>query len=84
MSYEIIFTDTSRKQFKKLEKSVQERVIAALERIRIRPEAHVKKLICDPGYRLRVGEYRLILDIYKEKLIFLLIKIGHIKKIYKK
>ena len=84
MSYEIIFTDTSRKQFKKLEKDIQERIIKALERIRIRPEAHIKKLVEDPGYRLRVGEYRIILDIEKEKLIILVIKIGHRKNIYKK
>jgi len=84
MSYEIIFTDTSRKQFKKLEKDIQERIIKALERIRIRPEAHIKKLVDDPGYRLRVGEYRIILDIEKEKLIILVVKIGHRKNIYKK
>jgi len=80
MSYEIIFTNTSRKQFKKLEKDIQERIIKALERIRIRPEAHIKKLVGDPG----VGEYRIILDIEKEKLIILVIKIGHRKNIYKK
>jgi len=84
MSYEIIFTDTSRKQFKKLEKDIQERIIKALERIRIRPEAYVKKLVGDPGYRLRVGEYRVIIDIKKEKLVILVIKIGHRKNIYKK
>ncbi len=84
MSYEIIFTDTSRKQFKKLEKDIQERIVKALERIRMRPEAHVKKLVGDPGYRLRVGEYRVILDIEKDKLIILVIKIGHRKNIYKK
>ena len=84
MSYEIIFTDTARKQFKKLEKDIQERIIKALERIRIRPEAHIKKLVGYSGYRLRVEEYRIILDIEKEKLIILVIKIGHRKNIYKK
>ena len=84
MSYEIIFTDISLKQFKKLEKNVQERIINALERIRIRPEVHVKKLVGDPGYRLRVGEHRVIIDIYKDKLVILVIKIGHRKNIYKK
>jgi len=84
MSYEIVFTDTSYKQFKKLQKNVQERIVKALERIRIRPEAHVKKLVGDPGYRLRVGDYRVILDIKKNKLIILVIKIGHRKDIYKK
>jgi len=77
MSYEITFTDTSRRQFRKLEKDVQERMIKALERIRIRPESYVKKLVGDPGYRLRVGDYRVILDIQKSELIILVIKIGH-------
>ena len=83
MSYDIIFTDTSRRQFRKLEKDVQERIINALERIRIRPESYVKKLVGDPGYRLRVGDYRVILDIQKSELIILVIKIGHRKNIYK-
>jgi mRNA interferase RelE/StbE len=84
MSYKITFTDTSRKQFRKLEKDVQERIIKALERIRIRPENFVKKLVGDPGYRLRVGDYRVILDIQKSELIILVIKIGHRKNIYDK
>jgi len=84
MSYEITFTDTSRRQFRKLEKEVQERMIKALERIRIRPESYVKKLVGDPGYRLRVGDYRVILDIQKSELIILVIKIGHRKNIYDK
>jgi len=83
MSYDIIFTDTSRRQFRKLEKDVQERIINALERIRIRPESYVKKLVGDPGYRLRVGDYRVIFDIQKSELIILVIKIGHRKNIYK-
>ncbi len=83
MSYEITFTDTSRRQFRKLKKDVQERIIKALERIRIRPESYVKKLVGDPGYRLRVGDYRIILDIQKSELIILVIKIGHRKNIYK-
>ncbi len=83
MSYEITFTDTSRKQFRKIEKDVQERIIKILERIRIRPESYVKKLVGDPGYRLRVGDYRVILDIQKSELIILVIKIGFRKNIYK-
>jgi mRNA interferase RelE/StbE len=82
MSYEVVFTDTSQKQFNKLEEDVQERIIKALERVRIRPESFVKKLVGDPGYRLRVGDHRIILDIEKSELIILVIKIGHRKNIY--
>ena len=83
MSYEITFTDTSRRQFRKLERDVQERMIKALERIRIRPESYVKKLVGDPAYRLRVGDYRVILDIQKAELIILVIQIGHRTNIYR-
>lgn len=84
MTYEIIFTDKVLKQFKKLEHDLQERIIKSLERIRIRPEAYVTKIVGDPGYRLRVGNYRILLDIDKEKLLILILKIGHRKSIYKK
>ena len=84
MTYEIFFTDKASKQLKKLEKDDRERIIKSLERIRIRPEAYITKLIDDPGYRLRVGDYRVILDIKKEKLIILVLMVGHRKNIYEK
>jgi mRNA interferase RelE/StbE len=78
-----LFSDSALKQLKKLEKSVQERIVSALERARVRPESFVKKLVGDPGYRLRVGDYRVIVDIDKNKLLILVIKIGHRRNIYK-
>ncbi len=82
MTYQIFFTDKASKQLKKLQKTDQERIIKSLERIRIRPETHVTKLVGDPGYKLRVGEYRVLLDIKKEKLIILVLLVGHRKNIY--
>ena len=84
MSYEIVFSDKAFKQLKKLENNIQERIIKVLERIRIRPESFVTKIVGDPGFRLRVGEYRVIVDIDNDKLLILVIKIGHRSKIYKK
>ncbi|EMR75070.1 cytotoxic translational repressor of toxin-antitoxin stability system [Thermoplasmatales archaeon SCGC AB-540-F20] len=83
MTYKIIFTDKSLRQLKKLEKDERDRIIRALERIRIRPEVHVTKLVEDPGYRLRVDAHRVILDIEKRKLLILILKVGHRKNIYK-
>ena len=81
--YEILLSETALKQLKKLEKDIQERIISTLERIRIRPEAHITKLVGDPGYKLRAGDYRIILDVDKNKLLILVIKIGHRKRVYK-
>lgn len=80
--YEILFSDTAMKKLKKLEKKQQIRIINALERIRIRPEHFVKRLVGCPYYRLRVGDYRVILDIKKDKLIILVVTMGNRDKIY--
>ncbi len=82
MTYEIIFSDRALNQLKKMEKNVQERIIAVLERIRVRPEAYVTKLVGEPSYKLRVGDYRVIMDIDNKILRILILKVGHRKNIY--
>lgn len=42
-----------------------------------------KKLAGGKGYRIRIGNYRVIYTINKEKKIVSIIKIGHRKEIYK-
>jgi len=80
--YEVVLSKKAFKQLKKLEKNIQERIINALERIRIRPESYIIKLVDDSAYKLRVGDYRVLLDIDKDKLLILVIKVGHRKNIY--
>lgn len=81
--YEIIYSPAALKSLEKLDKSIQERIISALERLRIRPESHdIKKLVGVPGYRFRVGDYRIIFDLDKNKFIILVLKLGHRKNIY--
>jgi len=82
MTYEILFSNKALDQLKKMEKNVQERIIAVLERIRTRPESYVTKLVGDPGYKLRVGDYRVIMDIDNRILKILILKVGHRKNIY--
>lgn len=77
MTFQVIFSDLGLKQLRKLDREVGQRIISTLERIRIRPDAYVKKLVGDEGYRLRVGNYRVILDLDREKLIILVLRIGH-------
>lgn len=80
--YVILFSDLARKQLLKLPNEVQKRIVSALDRIKIRPESYVTKLVGDPAYRLRIGDYRVIMDIQKTKLLILVLKIGHRKNIY--
>ena len=80
--YEIIFSDSAEKQLKKLERVLQERIISSLDRIRIRPEAFLTRLVGKECYKFRVGDYRIIIDLDQDRLIILVIEIGHRKKVY--
>jgi len=62
---------------------MQRRVIVTLERCRIRPYSYVEKLVGSPYFKLRVGNYRIIMDIKNDQLKMLVIEIGHRKNIYK-
>jgi len=44
----------------------------------------VTKLVGDPGYKLRVGDYRVIMDIDNKIIRILILKVGHRRNIYDK
>jgi len=82
--YEIIISPLAEKKLEKLPKDLQERILFALERIRIRPEKFVRKLVRYKDlYRLRVGNYRVILEIKRNQVIILVVTLGPRKNIYK-
>jgi len=81
--YEIFFTQTANEQLKNLSENIRNEIGMALERVRIRPFKFVKRLVNSAYYRLRVGSYRVILDIQSTALIILVVKIGHRGGIYK-
>lgn len=83
MSYSIILSSLAEKQLKKLDKDIQQRIISTLKRCKIRPYAHVKKIVGSDYFRLRVGNYRVIMDIQGDKLRIFVVTIAHRKKIYK-
>lgn len=84
MSYDVIFSDFADKQLQKLPLNIQNRIVSTIKRCRIRPYAHVKKLVGSQYYRLRVGDYRVVMDIIDNELIIHVIEVGHRKNIYKK
>ena len=80
--YNLEFSQIAEKQLYKLEREFQSRIISTLERIRIRPHPHIKKLVGVPYFSLRIGDYRVIMDIREDKLVIFVIEIGHRKNIY--
>jgi len=81
--YEIVLSDKAKKQISKLPKNIQERIDIVFERVKIRPHYFVKKIIGTKYFGLRVGDYRLILDIQNKILVIYIIEVGHRKNVYK-
>ena len=81
--YGIRYAKSAAKFLKKLDKTDQERILAVIERARIRPEAHFERLVGEKLYKLRAGDYRVIADILPDRVEILVVKIGHRRNIYK-
>ncbi|MEA2003338.1 MAG: type II toxin-antitoxin system RelE/ParE family toxin [archaeon] len=81
--YEILLAKKVEKYLDKLESKEQKRIIFALEKLRIRPDAYLTRLVGDKSYKFRVGDYRIIIDLNKDQLLILVIKIGHRSNVYK-
>ena len=80
--YSVSFTKTSEKQFDKLSKDIQVRILRVFERIVIRPFHFVKRKEGTPYFIMRIGNYRAILEIDSKNLMIKVMEIGHRKDIY--
>jgi len=84
MTWEVIWSEKSVKQLKKIDvKSAQKIFDAVLDCI-INPFQSVTRLTNSPFYRLRVGNYRVILDLQQNKMIIFVVETDHRGQIYKK
>lgn len=81
--YSITFSALSLKQLKKLDKKISLRIISTIKRCRFRPYSHVKKLVDNPYFCLRVGDYRVIMRIINNELNIFIVEILHRKNVYK-
>jgi len=84
MKYEVKWTKTSIDQLKKLDKTIAERIIDKVEKISENPFNYVKKLREFDLFRLRIGDYRIIMSIEKNKMIIFVLEVGHRRVIYRK
>jgi len=82
--YEIIIDRYAEKQLAKIPPPDFNRIVKAIENLSENPRpTGYKKLVARPGYRIRVGNYRIIYLIEDNVLTVFVIDIGHRKDIYK-
>ena len=82
MTYEVKIKPKAIKQLKKLPKEITERILKKIVFIKDTPQSFMKKLESKDIWSLRAGDYRVLIDIYEDKKLMEIIKIGHRKEIY--
>jgi mRNA interferase RelE/StbE len=80
--YEIRFSKKALEEFSKLEQDVKERIWSKLLACKENPFHFLQHLEDIEGYKLRIGDYRAIIDIDTPLKIIWVLKIGHRKNIY--
>ena len=88
MIFHVEFTESARKELKKLDKYTQKLILLWLDKNlegTDNPRGHGKALSENRvgQWRYRVGDYRIIAKIEDNRLIILVIAIGHRREIYK-
>jgi mRNA interferase RelE/StbE len=80
--YELKFDKKAINFLNKLEKKDKERIWNKLQECKLEPFHYLQHLENTAGYKLRVGEYRIIIDVDNTIKILNILKIGHRKNIY--
>jgi mRNA interferase RelE/StbE len=84
-SYKISWKRSALKELYKIRKEYISRIIKAVEELSSNPlPTGVKKLTgSERTYRLRVGNYRVIYELFEEKLIIHIVRIRHRREVYR-
>ena len=84
MTWQVIWSEKSLRQLERIDKKNAQKIYDAVLDCIEDPFRMVLRLIDSSFYRLRVGNYRVILDLQQSKMIIFVIETDHRKKIYKK
>jgi len=86
LMYRILFTKSADKALRGVPREIANRIREQLDLIAQDPYAqhnNVTKLQNRPGYRLRVGDWRVIYELVDDKLIILVLKVGSRGEVYR-
>jgi mRNA interferase RelE/StbE len=79
--FQIEWKEKALEELDKLEVVISRRIIKSVDELKENPfSKDIKKLKGIDAYRLRVGDYRILLEIEKDLIVIL--KVGHRKHIY--
>lgn len=86
-TYTIEFVKSARKEFERLPVKLRAKVTEALQLLAQNPYSELLKIKKMKGaadlYRVRLGDYRILYELRKKRLVVVVIKIGHRREVYR-
>lgn len=84
VTYRVEILRSAQKQLAKIDRQDQSRIISAIRELANDPRPPgCNKLSGRPAWRIRVGTYRVIYEIHDDRLLVLVVTIGHRKDVYR-
>ena len=80
--FEVVWTDNARDALLSLPREVQARIVRKVEAAKADPFRYFQRLKGGPGWRLRVGDYRIVADIITGEVRVVIHDVGHRRNIY--
>lgn len=83
--YQVDVQRKAEKQIDRLPPEIRRRVLVSLRDLKNnpRPGDVVKMRGFDRRYRIRIGNYRVIYDIYDDRLLVVVVEVGHRREVYR-
>ena len=82
MTWSVLWSLRSARQLKKLDKKQARRIRDSVLQITDNPFVAVRKLSDSAFFRMRVGDYRVIMDLQQGKMIIFVVEVDHRRRIY--
>lgn len=83
MSFTVVWSSKSKKRLNKLDEKIMVSIIKKVEEIKIDPTRYLERLKDINAFKLRIGDYRVMIDIDYNKNELNVLTLGHRKNIYK-
>lgn len=81
--YTIVLSKRATKQLDKLPDNIADPILGAIGSLASNPRPNsCKKLKGRNGYRIRIGNYRVIYEVFENELLIDVVALGHRKDIY--
>ena len=84
MKYAVEILRSAQKQLAGVDQKQRRRIVAVIRQLGEDPRPRsAKKLTARPAWRIRVGDYRVIYEIHDQRLIVLVVALGHRREVYR-